>query len=54
VANGSDVLPVVLAKIGMLNAAAAGTLGYETLLNATATLTIAGDNATITETVTAG
>jgi hypothetical protein len=53
-ANGSDTLPVTLAKIGVLNAASVGTLGYETLLNATATLTISGDSATITETVTAG
>jgi hypothetical protein len=53
-ANGSDALPVVLAKIGVLNAASVGTLVYETLLNATATLTISGDNVTITETVTAG
>lgn len=53
-ANGSDALPVVLAKIGVLNAAAVGTLGYEKLLNATATLTVSGDSVTITETVTAG
>ncbi len=53
-ANGSDSLPVVLAKIGVLNASSAGTLGYETLLNATATLTVSGDNAAITHTITAG
>lgn len=53
-ANGSDSLPVVLAKIGVLNAASSGTLGYETLLNATSTLTVSGDNVAITETVTAG
>lgn len=53
-ANGSDALPVTLAKIGILNASSVGTLGYETLLNATATLTVSGDNVTITETVTAG
>jgi hypothetical protein len=53
-ANGSDTLPVTLAKIGVLNAASVGTLAYETLLNATATLTISGDNIVITETVTAG
>jgi hypothetical protein len=29
-------------------------MGYETLLNATATLTVAGDNVAITETVTLG
>ncbi len=53
-ANGSDVLPVTIAKIGVLNASTGGTLGYETLLNATATLTVSGDNVAITETVTAG
>lgn len=53
-ANGSDALPVTLAKIGVFNAASVGTLGYETLLNATATLTVSGDNVAITETVTAG
>lgn len=53
-ANGSDSLPVTIAKIGVLNAASVGTLGYETLLNATATLTISGDNVAITETVTGG
>lgn len=53
-ANGSDSLPVTIAKIGVLNAASVGTLGYETLLNATATLTVSGDNVTVTETVTGG
>lgn len=53
-ANGSDSLPVTVAKIGVFNASSSGTLGYETLLNATATLTISGDNVTVTETVTAG
>lgn len=53
-ANGSDSLPVTIAKIGVFNASSSGTLGYETLLNATATLTISGDNVAITETVTAG
>lgn len=53
-ANGADVLAVTVAKLGVFNAAAAGTLGYSTLLNATATLTVSGDNVTITETLTAG
>lgn len=53
-ANATDALPVTIAKIGVLNAGAAGTLGYETLLNATATLTVSGDNVAITETITAG
>jgi hypothetical protein len=51
-ANGSDSLPVVIAKIGVFNAAAVGTMGLETLLNATSTLNIAGDNVTITDTYT--
>ena len=51
-ANGSDSLPVVLAKVGVLNAASSGTLVHETLLTATATLSSSGDQVTITETVT--
>jgi hypothetical protein len=53
-ANGSDALSVVIAKIGVLNAASVGTLGYEKLLTATATLNVAGDNVAITHTITAG
>jgi hypothetical protein len=53
-ANGSDSLPVTIAKIGVFNASTVGTLGYETLLSSTATLTASGDNVAITETVTAG
>jgi hypothetical protein len=53
-ANGSDTLAVTLAKIGVLNASTVGTLGYETLLGSTATLTVSGDNAAITHTITAG
>jgi hypothetical protein len=53
-ANGSDSLAVVIAKIGVLNAASVGTLAYETMLNATATLTVSGDSVTVTETLTAG
>lgn len=52
--NGSDTLPVVIAKIGVLNAATVGTLGYEKLLNATATLTVSGDSVTCTWTDTIG
>lgn len=52
-ANGSDSLPVTLAKIGILNASSSGTLVHETLLGATATLTSSGDQCTITETITA-
>lgn len=51
-ANGFDVLPVTIAKIGVFNASTSGTMVFETLLNATATLAAAGDNTTITETVT--
>lgn len=53
-ANGTDALPVTVAKIGVFNAVTGGTMGYETLLNATSTLTVAGDNTAITETVTGG
>lgn len=51
-ANGSDALPVTIAKIGILNAASGGTLVFETLLSTTATLSASGDQLTITETVT--
>jgi hypothetical protein len=53
-ANGSDSLPVTISKLGVFNASSSGTLGYETLLNATATLTTSGDNVTVTHTITAG
>lgn len=53
--NGSDVLPVVIAKIGVFkHITTAATMGYETMLNATATLNVVGDSVTITETVTGG
>lgn len=42
---------VTIAKIGVFNAAAGGTLVFETLLNATATL-VSGDMLQISETVT--
>lgn len=53
-ANGSDTLPVTLAKVGALNAASGGTLGYEKLLGTTATISASGDNAAITFTGTVG
>jgi hypothetical protein len=53
-ANGSDALPVTVAKIGVLNAVSVGTLGYETLLGTSATLSLSGDNVAITHTITAG
>jgi len=52
-ANGSDALPVTIGKIGIFNAASSGTMVHETLLSATATLTVSGDQLTVTETVTA-
>lgn len=45
---------VTVAKFAIFNAAAAGTEGYETLLNSTALISVAGDNVTVTETLTAG
>jgi hypothetical protein len=52
--NGSDALPVTIAKIGIFNhLTTAAAMGYETALNATATLTTVGDALTVTETVTA-
>lgn len=51
-ANGSDSLSVTIAKIGIFNASSVGTLGYETLLSSTATLTVSGDNITVTWTGT--
>lgn len=51
-ANGSDVLPVTVAKIGAFTASSAGTMMLETLLSATATLSASGDTLTVTDTVT--
>lgn len=51
-ANGSDALPVTVAKMAMFNAAAAGTMGFESLLTpGTATLNAVGDQLTVTDTV---
>jgi hypothetical protein len=50
--NGSDSLPVTIAKIGVFNAVSSGTLVFETLLSATATLSASGDALTVTQTVT--
>lgn len=52
-ANGSDALPVTIGKVGGFNASTSGTMGLETLLSPTATLSASGDNTTITETITA-
>lgn len=51
-ANGSDSLPVTLAKYGLFNAASSGTLAFESLFAATATLSAVGDAVTLTVTVT--
>lgn len=53
-ANGSDSLPVTIAKIGTFDTLtpATGVLFHETLLSATATLSATGDSVSITQTVT--
>ena len=53
-ANGSDSLPVTIAQIGVFQGVvvAASRMVFRTLLNATATLTISGDQLQVTETVT--
>lgn len=53
-ATGTDASPTAVSKIGILNAAAAGTLGYEKNLAAAATTNTAGDNVAITWTNTGG
>lgn len=51
-ANGSDSLPVTVAKVGIFNAGSSGTLAWETLLSSTATLSASGDALTVTQTIT--
>jgi hypothetical protein len=51
-ANGSDSLPVTVAKLGVFNAASAGTMAFESAISPTATLSASGDALTITSTVT--
>jgi hypothetical protein len=51
-ANGSDSLPVTVAKIGIFNASSGGTMTNETLLDTSATLSASGDTLTVTETST--
>lgn len=52
-ANGSDSLPVALAKIGTFNATpSGGSMMFETLLSVTATLATSGDQVTVTDTAT--
>lgn len=50
-ANGSDTLPVTVAKEGTFDSKVSGDMLFETLLNATATFNISGDQMTVTETV---
>jgi hypothetical protein len=49
--NGTDSLPVTVAKIGIFNGLLSGQMIFETLLGSTATLTTSGDNVTVTDTV---
>lgn len=52
-ANGTDALPVTIAKIGVSQSLlSAFNQIFQTLLNATATLSASGDQLTVTETVT--
>ncbi len=51
-ANGSDSLPVTVAKVGVFNAASTGTMPWSSLLSPTATISASGDALTITETIT--
>lgn len=51
-ANGSDSLPVTVAKVGIFNASSSGTMPWSTLLSPTAVFSASGDSATITETIT--
>lgn len=52
-ANGSDVLPVTIHKIGVFQSLTGATrMAFETVLNADATLNVSGDQLTVTQTVT--
>jgi hypothetical protein len=51
-ANGTDVLPVTIAKRGVFDAVSGGTLVFSTLVSPTATLSASGDSLTLTDTVT--
>lgn len=50
-ANGSDALPVTVAKIGVFNSIVSGQMLFETLLSATAVISAIGDQLTVTDTV---
>ena len=50
--NGSDAYPVTVAKVGVSQSLVSTTRNlFQTLLNATATLAISGDQVTVTDTV---
>lgn len=49
--NGTDSLPVTVAKMGIFDDMVGGAMVFESLLNATATFTASGDAMTVTETV---
>lgn len=51
-ANGSDVLPVTVAKVGCFTASTSGTMVAETLVSPTATFSASGDNMPLTWTFT--
>lgn len=51
-ANGSDVLPVTVAKAGCFTAASVGTMAAETLVSPTATFSASGDAMPLTWTFT--
>lgn len=51
-ANGSDSLPVTIAKVGVFNSITSGQMLFETLLGTTAVLSLSGDQLTVTDTVT--
>lgn len=53
-ANGTDTLPVIIAKGAIFNSfvGATGVMMFETALNQTATFNASGDQATVTESVT--
>lgn len=50
-ANGSDSLPVTIAKYGNLNASSTGTLVFESLFSTTATISASGDQLVVTATI---
>jgi hypothetical protein len=51
-ANGSDSLPVTVAKVGIFNASSSGAMPWSTLLSPTAVFSGVGDATTITQTIT--